>query len=392
VEDADVKLAIGALVAMAGIAHADEKLVPAVVAVSSTVDNARIKPDHLIDGKLDTAWNSATGEANPWIAVRIPAGAHVTAIKMTVGFTAVDKKLGDLFTENIRIQKVALSRDGRKLLETTLDIENRDLQTLELNAGGGDYRIDVLTTVPGSKKTWKEVAVSELEVWGTPDPAAKPAKALAVRIGDLDAKAALGKAECAKALGAASDPVVGHEEVGVSDAFTLCRRDTKPAESTETTVTLALVDRRTKAVLTTLEPIALNKVNDMQNGGHDLSATVTLELIALSTSEWGVIVHNDTSEMGPMYADLREHQFWYRASSKGLTKILESASYNTGSESGSADTCTLSAFEPAATLPKQIVFECEHHIDPYPGDHTQHPSTKTRKDRYKWNGTEYVRL
>lgn len=390
-----MKLIIGALLALAGVAQADEKLAPTVVAVSSTVDNAKIRPDHLVDGKLDTAWNSVTGETNPWIAVRIPAGAHVTAIKMTAGFTAVDTKLGDLFTENIRIQKVALSRDGKRLLETTLDIENRGMQTLAINAGGGDYRIDVLATVPGSKKTWKEVAVSELEVWGTPapvDPTAKPIKVGPVRIGDLDAKASLSKAECNKALGEASAPVVDHDETGISDAFTVCRRDTREKDSRETTVTLALVDRRTKAVLTTLEPIALTNTDDMANRGHDVKGTVTLELVALTATEWGLIVHHDTSETGTMFSDEHKHQTWYRASSKGLAKILESEDYNTGGESGTSDLCTLSPIDVAASLPRQIVFACEHHIDPYPGDHSQRPSTKSRKDRFKWNGTEYVKL
>ena len=390
-----MKLALGVLVVLVGVARADEKLVPTAVAVSSTVDNARITPGQLIDGKLDTAWNSATGEANPWIAVRIPAGAHVRAVKMTVGFTAVDKKLGDLFTENIRIQKVALSRDGKRLLEKTLDIESRELQTLELAAGGGDYRIDVLATVPGTKKTWKEVAISELEVWGTPapaDPAAKKGPPLVVRIGDLDAKAALGKAECSKALGAASTPVVGHDEVGVSDAFTVCRRDTKETDGHDTTVTLALVDRRTKTLVNQLEPIVITNDGSMNTDGHELHGTVTLELKALSTSEWGLVVRLDTSASGPMFSDDHSKQTWYRASNTGLHEILESESYNTGSESGDSDTCTLTPFEAAASLPKQIVFECEHHIDPYPGDHTQHPSTKSRRDRYKWNGTEYVKL
>ncbi|HEY4180049.1 MAG TPA: hypothetical protein VGM90_24570 [Kofleriaceae bacterium] len=388
--------ALGALLLLAGVAHADEKLVPTAVAVSSTVDNAKIKPDHLIDGKLDTAWNAVTGEANPWIAVRIPAGAHVRAIKMTVGFTAIDKKLGDLFTENIRIQKVALSRDGKRLLETTLDIENRDLQTLKLDAGGGDYRIDVLTTVPGSKKTWKEVAVSELEVWGTPapiEPNAKKGPPLVVKIGDLDAKLALTKADCARALGEASAPVVDHDELGLSDAFTVCRRDTREKDAHETTTTIALVDRRTKAVLTQLEPLVLVNDGSMNTDGHEQTGTVKFELVALSTSEWGLIVRVATSAMGPMFADMHDKQTWYRASAKGLTQILEAESYNTGGESGDADTCTLVPFDAAASIPRQIVFECEHHIDPYPGDvPRRQPTTKMRKDRYKWNGTEYVKL
>jgi hypothetical protein len=67
--------------------------VPTAVAVSSTVESNTILPAHLVDGKLDTAWNSHTGElVGAWIGARLPADVHVDTIKLTVGFTKVDKK------------------------------------------------------------------------------------------------------------------------------------------------------------------------------------------------------------------------------------------------------------------------------------------------------------
>ena len=42
------------------------------VAVSSTVDNPKDYPEHLLDGKLDTAWNGKTGDLTGFIAFRVP--------------------------------------------------------------------------------------------------------------------------------------------------------------------------------------------------------------------------------------------------------------------------------------------------------------------------------
>ena len=62
--------------------------VPSTVAVSSTVDNAAILPEHLVDRDLATAWNSRTGDtAGAWIAVRVPREVRVDQIRMSAGFT-----------------------------------------------------------------------------------------------------------------------------------------------------------------------------------------------------------------------------------------------------------------------------------------------------------------
>ena len=81
-----------------------------------------------------------------------------------------DKKKGDvdLFTANHRITKIAVSRDGQKLKEASLDPTKRGLQSIAIDGPGGDYRIDVLETLPGSRKDWKELTVSELKVVGRP--------------------------------------------------------------------------------------------------------------------------------------------------------------------------------------------------------------------------------
>jgi hypothetical protein len=160
--------------------------VPATVAVSSTVDNPKILPAHLVDGDPATAWNSRTGDlVGAWIAFRVPRDVHVDQIRMSAGFTHTDAD-GDLFTKNPRIQRVRVSRDGVVVLDQRLDPESRKLQELAVDAAGGDFRIEVTEIMRGSKRTWREVCVSELEVWGTV-PSTMPVGATTptVRVGSL---------------------------------------------------------------------------------------------------------------------------------------------------------------------------------------------------------------
>ena len=156
---------------------------PSVVVVSSSVKNQTDRPEGLVDGRPETAWNSRPGDlAGAWIAFRVPEGTRIKAIKMTSGFTRT-KGEHDLFTMNHRVLRVRVRRgasvfgapserdgstdDASVLLERALDPERRDLQTLEVDLPGGDYVVDVLATKPGTKAAWREVAVSEFQVWGT---------------------------------------------------------------------------------------------------------------------------------------------------------------------------------------------------------------------------------
>ena len=153
------------------------------VAVSSTVDNQKDYPEHLIDGKLDTAWNGRTGDLSGFIAFRVPRETHVASVQLTVGF---DKK--DLFTGNHRISRVKISRDGAVLREVALDVEKRGLQSIAVDRPGGDFEIRVAATVPGTNAKWKELVVSELVVLGDPGRARRTSPHLPrVRVGSLDA-------------------------------------------------------------------------------------------------------------------------------------------------------------------------------------------------------------
>ncbi len=162
--------------------------VDATVAVSSKVDNPHDYPEHLVDGKPETAWNGKTGDLKGWIAFRVPSSAKVVRVEITPGF---DKKAtkGDLFTMNHRIKKVRISRQGEMVKEAVLDIGNRGLQSIDIEAPGGDFKIDVLETVPGTQKNWRELTISELRVWGRAGGApANPARIPKMAIGSLDGR------------------------------------------------------------------------------------------------------------------------------------------------------------------------------------------------------------
>lgn len=154
------------------------------VAVSSTVDNPRDLPEHLIDRKAETAWNGRTGDlVGGWMAFRVPQAARVRQIRVTCGF---DKK--DLFTQNQRMKKLHLTRNGEPLRDVELDVEDRRPQTIDVDADGGDFVMTVTEVVPGTKKEWRELVVSELDVVGVPGAALRASPHTPrVRVGSLDA-------------------------------------------------------------------------------------------------------------------------------------------------------------------------------------------------------------
>ncbi len=163
------------------------ELVPARIAVSSTVVNPHDFPEMIADGKMETAWNGRTGDlVGGYVAFRVPADARVKRIEMTAGYDRVKSGV-DLFTANHRITKVAISREGVFLREVALDPKIRGLQSLPIDDAGGDYEVKVLETLPGSRKDWKELTVSELRVVGVPGRGRRvPNERLRVVVGKLD--------------------------------------------------------------------------------------------------------------------------------------------------------------------------------------------------------------
>jgi len=164
------------------------RAVPTTVTVSSTVANRSILPRHLVDRDPKTAWNSATGQlVGAWIQIAIPMGWTIDDVRMTAGFTATGPGGEDYFTMNPRIKSVTVTADDKPAGTFPLDIASHDLQTIRVHAEH-IVRLTIADIEPGSKPSWLEASVSELEAWGTPPawwkPPAKPATPTVVVFSD----------------------------------------------------------------------------------------------------------------------------------------------------------------------------------------------------------------
>ncbi len=160
--------------------------VECTVAVSSKVDNPMDFPEHLVDGKMETAWNGRTGDLRGFIAFRTPKVTRVRRVELTAGFDKTGPK-GDLFVKNHRITRVRLSREGKLVKEADFDPEVRGFQGFDLDEEGGDFKLDILATLPGSEKKWQELTVSEFRVFGSSNGAPeKPEHIPSMAIGSLD--------------------------------------------------------------------------------------------------------------------------------------------------------------------------------------------------------------
>lgn len=137
------------------------------LAVSSPYRDRLTQAAALVDGDLETAWNSRTGDlVGAWIEVRLPANAQVSGIAMTVGFTRRNGE-SDLFTGNHRITRARILRDGQLIGEHALNPDSRELQTIPVTGPGGTYRIEIAAVTPGTQRRWREVCISELRILGT---------------------------------------------------------------------------------------------------------------------------------------------------------------------------------------------------------------------------------
>ncbi len=366
--------------------------VPTTIAVSSTVDNASIKPEHIADGRLDTAWNSRTGDLTPHIYVRVPPTAKVTSIKMTAGFTKVDKRLGDLFTMNPRIRKVRISSGGHAT-EHHLDFQYRGLQELKVDLPAGDLDIAILARVPGTKKSWKEISISELEVWGTTTAKPKPQKP-SIRLVSLDALPALTKAECRKVVGALEGKVVSTTELGVTRDMTLCRIDTDRAGD-DSRVTLQLAAKKTRRALGAKLEI------DLTNGAveesefqqeHEVEQGVSLALVPLRTTEHALSVSVKRGTFSNFHAYSETTTTLYRMTEAGFEKLVAwETVLSDAMESNDATKCEGPRIKPTASMPKKLTVRCiDYKSDWHNDDLSKRGMHETAsKKTYVWNGASY---
>lgn len=399
-----------ALLLAASLARADSPprlvnllgTVPTTVAVSSTVANANIIPEHLVDGKLTTAWNSKTGElVDAWIGVRLPADVQVKTIKLTAGFVHKNQS-GDLFTMNPRIKKVRVSRAGKPVTEQTLDVENRGLQELAVDLPGGDFEIRVLEIVPGSKLNWREICVSELEVWGTLGATAKDTKAKpAVRIGSLDAAPTLTREQCIKALfpsaranrigpDQSNDAITSVEAMPFRDDLVICRIDHTSKGSSMTSTEIVTVKRGGKPARLGQAVSESTTTEEHPHDGTSDKGSIELAQFPLTTTESGLLVHITQSKEGPMLNDGEQASKLYRVTTSGLVAVLDYQSTWDRGEEDATELCTLQPVTPTGAMPR-LVLEC---IKEKSNWHDEDPrrrrlDKKSRKEHYVWKGSKY---
>ncbi|MEM9068985.1 MAG: hypothetical protein AAGE52_10785 [Myxococcota bacterium] len=126
--------------------------------------------ERLVDNDRESAWNSASGVRTDTIVARVPEGARIHAVELTVGYTKPGGEI-DLFTGNRRIRSVDVQVAGaEQVTHADLDIESQELQrvVLEEPVEGRDVSIALASFEPGSNERWTELVVSEVRVLGVP--------------------------------------------------------------------------------------------------------------------------------------------------------------------------------------------------------------------------------
>ena len=376
--------------------------VPSTVAVSSTVANANLIPEHLVDGKLSTAWNSKTGElVGSWIAVRLPADVQVKMIKLTAGFMHKNQS-GDLFTMNPRIKKVRISRGGQVVVEQALDIDNRGLQEISVNMPGGDFEIRMLEVAPGSKPNWNETCVSELEVWGTLGATIKETKSKpAMRIGSLDAAPTLTREQCIKAVYPTAkanrigpertdEAITDVEVLPFRDDVVICRIAHAEKGSPTTKIEIAAVRRGAKPALLGQPVSESTLIEDEPSAASGSKGNISIEVFPLTLTEGGLLVQATQQKYEPGAEEGTTDSKLYRVTAAGLIDVLDYTSTWREGESSDADRCTLQPVTPTKAMPK-LVLECVHEEGRWHGEDTRGNGLhkKSRKERYVWKGSTY---
>ncbi|MEM7609932.1 MAG: hypothetical protein AAF411_31685, partial [Myxococcota bacterium] len=173
---------------------AGEELLRAVAFEVTTSSNYRDDPaqvERLTDGDFRTAWNSATkaeGDTSPeTITVTLPDGVRVRSIGLTAGYTKVDGDR-DLFTSNLRLEDVVI-RHGESTFDASVIHDERGIQRVDVEGGGGEWVIELRSWIAGSRSDWREVIVSELSFLGdvgTAERRADPAVNAEVLQADYD--------------------------------------------------------------------------------------------------------------------------------------------------------------------------------------------------------------
>ena len=145
--------------------------VPSELRVSSVSRDETDQVEYLVDGDLETAWNSASGDlVGAWIEFVVPEAVRIGELRLTAGYTKRTERR-DLFVGNHRVERIRVTQDGDLVVEQNLDVEERGMQTVPIGRSGGRYRVEITGVREGTRRGWREVCVSEFRVAGQADDA-----------------------------------------------------------------------------------------------------------------------------------------------------------------------------------------------------------------------------
>lgn len=139
--------------------------------------------ENLIDGKVDTSWQpdikkvKDTLGVGQWVEIDLGATYDITRYEIDLGLQKVDPALGDLFCRNTRPSEAYLIfDDGAMAWLTSIDPNARRVTSADYPLtlrGQGVARtrtrfVRLVIAQVHEAVDWKDVAVAELRVFGTP--------------------------------------------------------------------------------------------------------------------------------------------------------------------------------------------------------------------------------
>ena len=124
-----------------------------------------------VDGQPATAWRVEGDGVGAWLELQFAEPINVTRVGVIPGFDKIDPCDGtDRFFQGRIIRRARLELDGGQAVEVTFERDRR-MQYVDL-PGVRTRRvlITILTTDPPPPDGRDLMAMSEVEVWGSPAP------------------------------------------------------------------------------------------------------------------------------------------------------------------------------------------------------------------------------
>lgn len=136
--------------------------------------------DNLIDGRVDTSWQPAKSDTlgvGQWIELDLGAAHTLSRIEIEQGLQKVDPKLGDLYCRNNRFAEALMFFDDGTFTPVLVDPDENPVKVevfFRGEAAPGHEAVTVTRYIRLVIRTvqepvdWKDLAIAELRVFGTP--------------------------------------------------------------------------------------------------------------------------------------------------------------------------------------------------------------------------------